>query len=176
MKIFKYSAIAAIVIVIIGIVACNKNNSENENTQTQTKDVPYTIWDSCYYFVCNAPGADSCENPLSGWLLGSLCYIDMSCIQRLSEEPDFPIIGIGPTGNGDSNSVLCLQNYSHGNEQVEHMFEEFFAKGEITFKFDCPANTPELMEYLPEGYLPAGTYPISKHGDDAWIDITSAIH
>ena len=174
MKIFKYSAIAAIVIAIIGIVACNKNNSEPSDVQTSTKDIPcdYPGYFYCYYY--HVKGTDSCANqrcpdPEQSEL--NLCYINMTCLQ----EYDDPVIPIGPSKGVYSNVFFCLRNYSQGSECLEQEFDTYFAQGTISFSCDCPAGTPELMEYLPEGYLPAGTYPIYKHGNDAWIDITSAV-
>ena len=96
----------------------------------------------------------------------------MTCIQQYEDDP---IIPIGPTSGDSSSIMLCLPNYASGNDWMEQMFNHYFELGEITFTEDCPAGTPELMEYLTQGYLPAGTYPIAKHGNDAWIDITSAV-
>ena len=176
MKIFKYSALAAIVIAVIGIVACSKSNSEPSSTQNQgTKDnqIDFGIFYCCRY-TTNINGVDTCvggyEHEPTGLFL---CYIDMTCLQQYdNDDPEFPII---PPNGADSNVMLCLPNYASGNEWMEQMFDHYFELGEITFTEDCPAGTPELMEYLPEGYLPAGSYPISKHGNDAWIDITLAV-
>lgn len=176
MKIFKYSALAAIVIAIIGIVACNKNNSESYDNQT-TKDHihPHPGIFFCCRYTTNINGVDTCVGGYEYEPTGLfLCYIDLTCIQQYeNDDPGFPII---PPNGADSNVMLCLPNYASGNEWMEQMFDHYFKLGEITFSEDCPAGTPELKEYLSEGYLPAGTYPISKHGGDAWIDITSAIH
>ena len=178
-NVFRASAVAitVIAIAVISIVACSKNNGVSTEpytalSSTKVADCPYTIIYECYHFRFN--GIDSCRNhvclapPISETVL---CYIDMTCVYNLTD----PVFPGDPSKGGDSKIELCLPNYSQGCEWVEQLFEKYFDAGEITFTCDCPAGTPRLMEYLPEGYLPAGSYPISKHGIDAWIDITSAV-
>lgn len=171
-NVFRASAVAITVIsiAVISIVACSKANSETAASQSSTKDMVYPPGAECYYYEVSR--LDTCANILSHWPLGDFCYIDLVCLLQY-DDPVYP--GLLQINNDGNAVVLCLYNYSHGNDKVEQLFEKYFEAGEITFTSDCPAGTPELMEYLPEGYLPAGSYPISKHGIDAWIDITSAV-
>lgn len=177
-NVFKFSAIslAFVAIAVLSFVACSKNNSESSTAQPAEKveDCRWPIIFECYYFHQTINGIDTCTNHhcVPDGYYPTLCYMDLTCMEQ-HPGPDLPPI-INPNG-ADSNIVLCLPNYSHDCEWMEDLFEEYFEQGEITFTCDCPAGSPSFVDYLPEGYLPAGTYPISKHGKDAWIDITLAV-
>lgn len=171
---FKNPAIVLAIMAVAAIffVACSKISAESVDTKNITKDVPIDdeIRVYCYYY--KVIGTDTCANPITGLNLGELCYIDLTCMQEYSEEPVEPIT---PPKGGDRAVILRLPNYAMGSEWLYGKFEQYFRDGRIVFTCDCPAGTPALMDYLTEGYLPAGTYPISKHGDEAWIDISAAL-
>lgn len=102
-------------------------------------------------------------NPLT-----HICSVDLNCLDS------FYIIYEPPFDPGDGPLSFGIPNYGGLGPVLSQAYANAIAAGEITFYNDCPLGNTELVNYLPEGYLPAGTYPISDRNGDAVIDITKA--
>ncbi len=159
----------AAVVVAVGIaVSCSKTGSQTAEETAETsfaKDTPCPPT-PCHFWYRPRYGCreEKCTD--------SLCYINYGCLDSVEHglEPD---PGTGPTKGSGQRCYIIIPQYTSMNEAIQTAYENFFELGEITFLEDCPADTPKLYDVLPDGWLPAGTYPFSKHGNDAWIDITS---
>ena len=173
-KDFFLLSATAVAIIIMGFSACSKTTTNDHETQqwsNQTKgEVLDTVHNPCYtwrYIGHDFPQfLDTCFDfywiDLMPWY--TLCSIDFDCLGL--EDP--------PIAPDDPFSIIIPQ-YANLDPLASSMYSKSIEKGEIVFREDCPLGNTGYVELLPDGFLPAGAYPIIDRNGDAVIDISSAV-
>lgn len=164
--------IASVALTIISIaVSCDKPSHEGNSSQAnQLKfedypsiPTPCHFWYDCHMDSCMEHFVPDCAQGYVNYYVEGLCGISYDCLDSL-------IIDIGDLKG--RKCYIGIPNYREKGEFICSVYETFMQNGEISFSCDFPASDPRLNGILPNGYVPAGTYPFFKRGNDAMIDIS----
>ena len=160
-EIFLLSA-TAVAIIIAGFSACSKTTTNDQENKQWLNQAKVLVPTPCYTWRFTIDDS-ICHNYFYSEYPHYVCGVDFDCLGY--DDPIAP----------DDPFSIVIPNYSSLNPAISQFYAEVIEKGEITFLEDCPLSNAVYAKLFPDGFLPAGTYPISDRNGDAVIDISSAV-
>ncbi len=145
----------------MAITSCtNKDNENNASTIARNSKEAPVVTTLCHFWKHPKAYYDCVEAKVSD----SLCYITMGCDGKEAVQA---LADIDP--NDHHIKYITIPNYTSLSGGLSLYYQKYISLGHIKFEYDCPIYDTNILSKVSIPYIPAGTYNITKSGNNAVI-------